>query len=53
VIIDIVANKNALSIILTGDTSAPKVTVDAKELIKTEGEKAVKKELGNLLKGLF
>jgi hypothetical protein len=51
--IDIVANNNPLSIILTGDASAPKVTVDAKELIKSEGEKVIKKELGNLLKGLF
>lgn len=51
--IDIVANKNTLGVMLEGDVNAPNVTVDAEELIKSEAKKAVQKELGNVLKGLF
>ncbi|MCK9490846.1 MAG: hypothetical protein M0Q24_02055 [Sulfurimonas sp.] len=59
--IDIVANKNPISVTLRGDISSPKVSIDAKELMKKEAEKAIKKEVeksldkevGKLLKGFF
>lgn len=51
--IDINANGNPIAIGLTGNVSAPKVSIDAEKLIKKEAEKAVKKELGKYLKGLF
>jgi len=60
-VIAIVANKHPLKIKLKGDINKPKVSIDAKELLKKEATKAVTKELekhigkdvGNLLKGLF
>lgn len=63
--IDIVANKHALSVQLSGDKSKPKVTVDAKALMKDQATKEISKQLegklgketsekiGNLLKGFF
>ena len=51
--IDINANGNILAIGLTGNVSAPKVSIDAEKLIKKEAEKAVKKKIGKYLKGLF
>jgi len=64
--IDIVANNNPISVTLKGDISSPKVSVDAKELMKKKAKKAIKKEInkaiekeigksevGDLLKGLF
>jgi len=63
--IDILANKNPISVTLKGNISSPKVSVDADELIKKEAKKAIKKEVnkaieksldkevGNLLKGFF
>jgi hypothetical protein len=67
--IDIVANKHPLSVKITGTTDKPKVTLDAKELMKAQAKKELLKklgknkkaaklleknpEIGNLLKGLF
>nr|WP_321266495.1 hypothetical protein [uncultured Sulfurimonas sp.] len=51
--IDVVANNNPISVKLSGKTSSPKVSVDVKDLVKKEAQKAIKKEVGNLLKGLF
>jgi len=67
--IDIVANKNPLSVTLKGNISSPKVSIDAKELMKKEAAKIIKKEankaiekelgksldkeVGKLLKGFF
>lgn len=51
--IDIVANKSPLTIFLKGKTSSPKVSIDAKKLIRKEAEKAIQKEVGKLLKGFF
>ena len=59
--IDVIANKNPVSVILKGKTSSPKVTIDAQELIKKEvGKaiekevgKAIEKEVGNILKNFF
>ena len=60
-VIAIVANKHPLTIKLKGDINKPKISIDAKDLLKKEASKAVTKELqkhlskdvGNLLKGLF
>lgn len=51
--IDIVANKNPLSIRLKGNIASPKVSIDAQKIIEKEATKAIKKQVGNLLKGLF
>jgi len=67
--IDIVANKNPLSITLKGNIKAPKVGIDASKLIEKEATKALQKEAkkymdekgtkelqkaaNQLLKGLF
>ncbi|MDY0233804.1 MAG: hypothetical protein RBS11_07165 [Sulfurimonas sp.] len=67
--IDIVANKNPISVTLKGNISSPKVSIDAKELMKKEAAKIIKKEankaiekelgksldkeVGKLLKGFF
>ncbi|MCD6432578.1 MAG: hypothetical protein J7L21_00915 [Sulfurimonas sp.] len=51
--IDIVANHNPLTVKLSGDVSSPKVEVDATELMKKEAGKAIDKEVGKLLRGLF
>ena len=59
--IDVVANKNPLSIRLKGDIKSPKVSIDASKIIEKEATKAVTKELqkhlgkdvNKLLKGLF
>jgi len=47
--IDINANGNPVIIGLTGNTSAPKVSIDANKLIQKKAEK----ELGKYIKGLF
>ncbi len=49
----IVANTYPLTIGLKGAVSSPKISVDAKELIKSKTGKAIEKELGKLFKGLF
>ena len=63
--IDIVANKHPLSVMLTGDKSKPKVTVDTKALMSDQAAKEISKKLegklgkeasekiGDLLKGFF
>lgn len=60
--IEVIANNNTpITITLKGDARAPKVGIDAQDLIKKEATKAIKneankaiqKEVGNLLKGLF
>jgi len=49
----IIVNNNPVTIKLRGNVQKPDVKIDANELIKREAGKAVEKELGNLLKGLF
>ena len=51
--IDINANGNPIVITLSGNAASPKVKIDAEKLIKKKAEKAVKKELGKFLNGLF
>ena len=51
--IDVVANKNPLSITLKGDIDSPKVGIDASKLVKKEATKALQKAANRLLKGLF
>jgi len=51
--IDIVANNNPIGVRLKGDVNAPDVKIDANELIKKEATKAIQKEAGKFLKGLF
>lgn len=51
--IDVVANKNPISVTLKGKTSSPKVSVDVQELLKKEAGKVLEKEVGKLLKGFF
>jgi len=60
-VIAINANGHPLKIKLKGDINKPKISIDAKEILKKEATKAVTKELqkhlgkdvSNLLKGLF
>ena len=52
-IIKISANNNPITVTLKGDTASPDVNVDVKDLVKKEATKAVKKELGKLLKKFF
>ncbi|EQB40104.1 hypothetical protein M947_03520 [Sulfurimonas hongkongensis] len=47
--IDIVANKHPISVTLWGNISSPKVSVDAKELIKKEAQKVIKKEVNKII----
>jgi len=55
------ANGNPLTITLRGNINKPKVSIDAKQIIKKEATKAIKKEvekrigkdIGKLFKGLF
>ncbi|WP_321779068.1 hypothetical protein [Sulfurimonas sp.] len=51
--IEIVANSSPITVELNGNISKPKVKIDANKLLEKEAEKAVKKEVGNFLKGLF
>lgn len=51
--IDVMANKNPVTVMLKGKTSSPKVSVDVQELIKKEAGKAIEKEVGKLLKNFF
>ena len=51
--IEIVANKHPISIGLKGNTSAPKVSIDAGDILKNEVQKAVGEKLNGLLKGFF
>ncbi|WP_457744356.1 hypothetical protein [Sulfurimonas sp.] len=51
--IDIVANKNPLTITLKGDIDSPKIGVNANKLIQKEATKALQKEASKLFKGLF
>ena len=55
--IDIVANKNPISVTLTGSATSPKVKVDAKGILKEKAKDKIKEKLndkvGNLLKGFF
>jgi len=48
--IHIKANKHPLVVKLRGDINAPKVSVDASELIKIEAKKALRKNVSNKLK---
>ena len=52
-IVRVEANKNPLTFTINGDMQKPRVGIDATELIKKEAGKAVQKELGKFLKGLF
>jgi len=47
--IDINANGKEIAVLLTGDVNSPKVKIDAKNLMKQEAKKVVKKELNNYL----
>ncbi len=47
--LEINANGNPVTIILTGNASAPKVTIDAQKLIQKEVKKAVSKEINKLI----
>lgn len=47
--IDIVANKNPVSVTLKGKTSSPRVSVGVEELIKKEVGKAIEKEVGKAI----
>ncbi len=47
--IEIIANKNPLTITLKGDIKAPKVSVDASKLITKEATKALQKEANKYL----
>ncbi len=49
----IVANTYPLTIGLKGNVASPKISVDAKKLIESKTGKAIEKEVGKLLKGLF
>jgi hypothetical protein len=55
--IDIDANKNTVTVKLSGVATSPKVEIDAKKLIEKEVQKAIEKKLdkkvGELLKGFF
>lgn len=51
--IEIVANKHPISVGVKGKTSAPKVSVDAGDILKNEAKKAVGEKLDGLLKGFF
>ena len=51
--INIVANKNPLSITLKGDINSPKIGVDASKLLQKEATKVLQKEASKLFKGLF
>ncbi|MBU0631356.1 hypothetical protein KKA17_01805 [bacterium] len=47
------ANQNPLTLILKGEMSHPRITIDATELIEKEAGKAINKEINKFLKGLF
>lgn len=49
----VVINNNPVTIKLRGNVKKPDVKLNASELLKREAGKAIEKELGNLLKGLF
>ncbi|MDQ7044314.1 MAG: hypothetical protein Q9M32_00165 [Sulfurimonas sp.] len=63
--IEIVADKNPLTVVLSGNKSAPKIMIDAKSLMQGQATKEISKQLegkigkeasdqiGNLLKGFF
>ncbi len=51
--IEIVANKNPITVMLSGNSASPSVKIDANKLIQKEAQKAIKKEVGNLLKNFF
>lgn len=52
--IEIIANNNTpITVTLKGDATAPQVGIDAQKMIKQEATKAIQKEVGNLIKGLF
>ena len=47
------SNSNHVDVTLKGDINKPDVTISADELLKKEGTKVIKKELGKFLKGFF
>jgi hypothetical protein len=51
--IDINANGNPLSVTLKGNVNSPKIGVDANKIVQKQAEKAAKKEMKKLFKGLF
>ena len=51
--IEILANKNPITVTLKGDVNSPKVGIKADDLMKKEATKAVKKEVNKLLKRFF
>jgi len=51
--IDINANGNPLSVTLRGNANSPKIGVDANKIVEKQVEKAAKKEINKLFKGLF
>lgn len=51
--VEITANKHPIAVTIKGNTSAPKVSVDAESILKNEVQKAVGEKLNGLLKGFF
>ena len=49
----VIANRHPVTFKLSGNIDKPNIEVDASELIKKEASKAIEKEIGKLLKGLF
>ncbi len=49
----LIANKNPITVKLSGNVTKPKVKVDAKDLIKKEANKVIQKELGKFFNKLF
>ncbi len=49
----IVANNNPITVLLSGNKSAPKVTVDAEDIVKEQIKKEATKQIGNFLQKLF
>ena len=51
--IEIVASNNPITVVLSGNKSAPKVTIDAGDMAKEKMKQEAKKQLGNFLQKLF
>lgn len=51
--IDIIANKNPITVTLKGNVKKPKIGIDAEKLMKKEATKAAEKQVNRLFKKLF
>ncbi|MDF1874616.1 hypothetical protein JHD48_02580 [Sulfurimonas sp. SAG-AH-194-I05] len=51
--IDIMAYKQKFSLKLSGKATAPKVKIDAEDIVKEKVKQEINKKLGNFLQGLF